>query len=392
MPSTRTVPSTRTTAWLAVAIYLATRVLSAGLLLVAAAQQGGNPWVDGRPSYVEITGLWWDAGWYERAAVEGYPIPAPVTERSAWAFLPLFPMLVRAVMSVTGASFAVVAPTIALVAGIAAAAGLAVLVRDQGIRGGVDPASAARRGLAAVLLLGLFPAAPVLQAGYADSLALALVVLALLLLTRRHHLVAILPVLALGFTRPVALPFAVVVALHAWRRHRDSDDAPDRRAWWGMAALTAASVAAGFAWPVVTAVAAGRWDAYLRIQEHWRHGDPVAPVLAWFSFAESELGWTGIVLVALAIALGVAAIAVPSARRLGPDLRAWTGAYLLWLLGAVQPHSSTIRQLILALGIPVLLVGDSRLRLVLAAAASFAAQVWWVMVLWRVGIAPAWPP
>lgn len=380
-----------TTALLALACYLATRVFSAGLLLIAAAHQSPTPWVDGRPSYVQITGLWWDAGWYERAATQGYPVPVPIDERSAWAFYPLFPLLVRGTSALTGGSFEVIAPTIALLAGVVAAVLLGPLVRAQAISAGVADGTASWRGVAAVAALGLFPAAPVLQAGYADALALAFVVAALALLARRRYLWTAIVVLALGFTRPVALPFALVVAWHAWRRYRSGDrPTPDER--WRLIVLGATSVVAGLAWPVITAVVAGQWDAYLRIQELWRSGDEVAPVLAWFTFAWSHLGWAGVLLVLVAIGYAALALTSRGAREMGQELRSWTAAYLLWLLAAIQPHSSTIRQLLLAVGLPLAIGGGSRVRWALLLVASAAGQVWWVMTLWRLGMAPDWPP
>lgn len=383
--------TTRSLVTRAAGLYLATRAFSAVLLLIAAAQQGPNPWTDDAPSYAEITGLWWDAGWYERIAETGYPMPVPLGQQSAWAFFPLYPLLVRAGMAITTAPFIVVAPTLSLIAGTAAAGVLAVLVRDQAIGRDLAAPAAANRALAVVLLLGLFPAAPVLQAAYSEALALLFLVLALWLTARHRYLLAAAAVIALGLTRPVALPFALVVAWHAWQRHR-SNAPPTRRQWWGIAALGAASIVGGFAWPVITGIAAGRIDAYLTVQEAWRSGGEVAPVLAWFSFATEHLGSAGIVVVAAAIGLGALAVLAPPARTMGTEVRAWTAGYLAWLLVAVQPHSSTIRQLILALGVPIVLIGSSRIRLALLATVSAAAQVAWVMVLWRLGMAPSWPP
>lgn len=252
-------------------IYLGTRALSAVLLLVAASSQGANPWTDGVPSYAEFTGLWWDAGWYERVINEGYPVPVPLDSQSTWAFFPLYPALVRVGMTLTGADFTVVAPTISLLAGTAAAVLLALLVSQQAQTRGIGPTSAARRGLAAVLLLGVFPAAPILQVAYADATALLLVVAALYLLAGRRYWWAALAVLALGLTRPVALPFVVVLVVHVWYRYR-CGQVPRRQEWWGIAGLGAASVIGGFAWPALTGIVAGRWDAYLAVQEAWRGG------------------------------------------------------------------------------------------------------------------------
>jgi hypothetical protein len=93
------------------AVYAAARLLSAVVLLVAARAQAANGWTGAAPGYVDYTGLMWDATWYRTIAEQGYPATLPVgadglVQQNAWAFFPLFPMLVRGLMTLTGGSWA----------------------------------------------------------------------------------------------------------------------------------------------------------------------------------------------------------------------------------------------------------------------------------------------
>ena len=106
-------------------MYALARGATALLLLQAAAHQGATPWAGEHPSYAQTTGLFWDAGWYHRIADEGYPGELPVdaggyVQQSAWAFFPLYPMLVRGLMAFTTLSWEVVAPTTSLLLGAGA--------------------------------------------------------------------------------------------------------------------------------------------------------------------------------------------------------------------------------------------------------------------------------
>ena len=88
-------------------VWLVARAFSALVLMVVARTQAANVWTDAAPSYAQYTGLMWDASWYREIAEVGYPAGLPrgydgqVTQ-SAWAFFPLFPMLVRGVTELTG--------------------------------------------------------------------------------------------------------------------------------------------------------------------------------------------------------------------------------------------------------------------------------------------------
>ena len=113
---------------LAVVGYLLCRVFSAILMTWIAHGQPGEG-IPGGPSGAH-TSYWdetrmWDGRWYREIVERGYPRELPVdgsgtVQQNAWAFLPLYPMLVRAMVTLTGGSFAVVGSLLSLVAGAGA--------------------------------------------------------------------------------------------------------------------------------------------------------------------------------------------------------------------------------------------------------------------------------
>lgn len=235
-------------------MWLVTRAVSAVVLLVVARTQAANLWTPAAPSYAEYTGLMWDASWYREIAEHGYPQGLPrgadgAVVQNAWAFFPLFPALARAAMTVTGLSWQVVAPCLALLLSVAAA-----LVVHQAVVAALDAHGGTRAGrhdrwlpLAVVAVVGLSAAAPVLQAAYTESLALLTLAGALIMLVRRRYVAAVPLVLALGLTRAVALALVVPVVTHAVLRLRaarsaDPFPAPERMR---LAALGLATVVSG---------------------------------------------------------------------------------------------------------------------------------------------------
>ncbi len=154
----------------------------------------------------------WDAKWYQRIADGGYPDELPVgpdgrVQQNPWAFYPLFPLTARCSWALTGLDFATVAPLLALLAG-----------RRRRRR---DGPAAARHGagrpsgavLGVVAVWAALPTSPVLQMAYTESFSMLLLVAFLLLVVRRRWWGAAAVVLALGLTRPIALPLAVVVVV-----------------------------------------------------------------------------------------------------------------------------------------------------------------------------------
>lgn len=371
------------------------------IFILVAHRQAASLWTDASPSYAEYTGAMWDATWYRQIAESGYPDTLPRGEagdvqQNAWAFYPLYPLLARGLMALTGLGWNVVAPTLSLVLGAGA-----MLVIYQLIRAAVPQTAERRPGLplATVAVTSTFVSAPVLQVGYTESLALLLIALALLLLVRRHYLAAIPVVIALGFARPVALPLACVVLWHGvvrgarwWREHRGSLEVPSGViARW--AALFVTTCLAGFAWQYICGAATGIPDAYYLTQEAWRGTGAVVPLAPWFMIADWLYGDAGKWLL-VGLLVGVAWVVLGPGRRLGPELQAWTGAYLAYLVLVLEPGTSLVRFLILAF--PLFTLGlawtRSRLWLAIVIVAGLVGQVWWIWTLWQLVPPSGWPP
>ncbi|WP_069387795.1 hypothetical protein [Cellulosimicrobium cellulans] len=378
----------------ALAVYGLARAVSAVVLLVVARTQEANPWTGAAPSYLEYVGRMWDAGWYREIYDTGYPDVLPVgadgvVQQNPWAFFPLFPTLVRGLDAVTGAGWDVLAPALALACGAGAVVVVHRLVATAGA------AAVERRPglpLVTVLLVSVFPSSPVLQVAYTESLALLLVAGSLLLLARRRYGWAALAVVLLGLTRAVALPMAAVVVWHALVRWRRGDlRGPDAVRLCG---LLAVAVASGLLWPWLCQVVTGVPQAYFRTQEAWRGGAEVVPFVPWVDVARWLFDGAGPWLLGLLLVAVAALVLNPVAARLGPEMHAWSGAYLAYLVATVQPGTSLVRFLLLAFPLGAVTAGWTRSRAWLAAVtlACVAGQAWWVWGLWRLVPPSGWPP
>ncbi len=214
------------------------------MFVLVARHQAANLWTAADPSYPDYTALMWDASWYRRIAEHGYPQTLPIgsdgrVQQNAWAFFPLFPAVVRAVMQVTGGTWVVVAPLIAVLLGL-----LAMLVVHQVVAEAVRstdlPERVRRRApLLTVALLSTSASAPVLQVAYTESTALLGVATTLWAVQRRRYSLAALAILAVGMTRAVALPLAVVVVAHGISRLRSGRPFPVPRRAGGRGARRA---------------------------------------------------------------------------------------------------------------------------------------------------------
>jgi hypothetical protein len=384
--------------WARVAlIYAGARAVTTVFVLLLADLQGPNGWTDAKPGYFEYANIW-DARWYEIIAHGGYPTTLPVTgagghvAENQWAFLPVYPAIVRAVM-VTGLGWDVAAVLVSLVAGLGAA-----LVFHRLMSRFLAPDQA----MFAVVLFCVAPVAPIMQFGYAESLAFLWMAIALLLLVDRRY-GWIVPVVALwAFTRPGALAFALTLALHfivrLVRRREDPFPVRERVLVISVGVFTGV---VGLAWPAIAWAATGDLAAYFDTELAWRaayigYGELV-PFTAWFQGAEwwfgHALGTVGswAVVVVLAVTFGVVLFS-PWVRRLGVDLRLWLASYALYLLAVFFPQSSTFRLLApmfpLAGALAVPRAAWVRWGLV---AGSLALQFGWLVICWVI-IGRDWTP
>jgi hypothetical protein len=377
--------------WLQVGlIWLATRIASTMLFVFVAGTQGDNYWTTAAPGYFEYLNIW-DSEWYQRIFDHGYPTILPIGEdgfvkENEWAFMAGYPMLVKLVSSLTGLGW----PIASSLVSTAASFGFA-LVAYRLIRLRFDAGIASW----SLVLIGLSPAAIIFQAGYAESLGLVLLALALYWWSTKRLLLAGVAIVAMSVTRPGAVAFSlavgIVVALEWWRNRAVVDPAlwPARIKQLTLAAV---SGVAGFAWFGIAWLATGRFDAYLATELAWRRGytgtDSLRLFESWFVSADFWLGQgTGALVVWLLFAFAVWMMFTPAVRSLSIELRAFSGAYLLYLALVFFPQSSTIRILLPAFGLLVALgakTANARpaARYALIAIAMIL-QLGWLLTCWR---------
>jgi hypothetical protein len=368
-------------------IFAVARVVSAVVLLVAAAVQPSSPWAPASPDYLSFL-QFWDSGWYRRIYDEGYPEVLPRNAEDAvlqnqWAFYPLFPAIVRVLHAVTGGGWDLIATTTATVCGFVAALGVYRLFRL---------AAAPGEALWGVALVSFLPISPILQVPYAESLHLALLAWALYLVASGRYLGAVPVVLAMGLARPAGVPFAVLVftlfvheALRAGHgpvgRFRAALRAP---ALPRLAVLTAAAGAAALAWPATAWAVTGEADAYLETETAWR-GEALAPFAPWLRGAVFLFGPVGgPVAVFFLVAGCIVILRSDQVRRLGRVPVLWCGAYLLYLAAFWNPQSSTFRILLplFPLALAAVLVSRSRTYRWGVIVVCVLLQAVWVGLLW----------
>jgi len=327
-------------------IWALSRVVTTTLMLILASVQGQNAWTGANPNYADFANMW-DGRWYNIVAVYGYPAVLPVTDagqigENAWAFMPGYPAVARLLMVLSGQEWAPVSVFVS----VAFSFGTALLFYRLMNRV-LDSSTA----LFSVVLFCVAPLSPMLQVGYAESMYLFFLTLALLLLLQRRY-VLLFPVIAvMALTRPSGLAFALALGLHVIYRFvtRGRDPFPVRERVLA-AGVAVFSGVMGLAWPAIAWIATGSMTAYVDTELAWRAPyigyQELVPFTAWF---QSGVWWLGsprgIVVVVALIAGFTLFLFTPAVRRLGVDLRLWVASYGLYLLAVFFPQSSTFRLL-----------------------------------------------
>ncbi len=335
-------------------VYVAARLITTTFFVSASALSGPASRYGVAPSLGDLA-LGWDAQWYWLAALSGYPSDLPTAAgghvaENAWAFMPVYAYLSAGVGSVFG-SWSAGAVIVSLLAGYGACVVLHAMLRA---RLGGDTA------LWAVVFFASGPLAALFQVGYAESLFLFLLFLAIRCVQQRRWrwLYALVPVM--GFTRPGILAFALFLGLYGIHRFliRRRDPLPLRDVLH-IVALGGVAVVVGFAWQVIAGVVTGAPGAYLATELAWRRnflgdsGMHFLPVQGWieaagFWFTTWGLGpVAGYVALVLLIGGATAALLfAPPVRRLGVEVRLWSASYLVYLLLVFFPQSSIFRLLV----------------------------------------------
>ncbi|MET0933714.1 MAG: hypothetical protein ABWX56_08370 [Mycetocola sp.] len=378
----------------ALLVFGVARAVTTGILLVVAAGQPANAWTGASPGFADFAAIW-DGHWYRIVAESGYPAVLPRTDdgqvaENAWAFMPVYPAVVRGLMLLTGLPWAPAAVVVSMACGFASAVVVAKLFRLV-----LAPGTA----MFAVVCFSVSPLSPILQVAYAESMHLLLLSVALYLVMRRRYWL-VLPVIAVAsFTRPSGLAFALFMLLHVlhrwWTHRRD----PFPRNEVVAASVTAvASGIVGLGWLLIAWAVTGQFTAYTDTELAWRSGyigySHLVPFAGWFQgldwWALNGLGlpagpWWGAVGVFVLVAAAVALLLSPPAKRLGVDLRLWVASYLLYLFAVFFPQSSTFRLLVPVFPLAgVIAQPRSVVYRVTVVVLSIAAQVGWILIAWRV--------
>jgi hypothetical protein len=335
-------------------IYLAARIVTTTFLLVAAELSGFDSRFGPEAGLLDLV-LGWDSRWYWIVAEVGYPTELPVTDTGAvtenqWAFMPVYPFLAKLVGLPFG-QWVVGAFLVSIVAGYGASLVLFHLLREK-----IDETAATW----AVVFFAAGPLAALFQVGYAESLFLLWLFLALWCVLRRRYLwlYALIPLMA--YTRPGILAFALFLALFGlWRwfsRRREPLGAAEAV---HIVVLGLLAVVVGFSWQFIAGWVTGDSGAYLATELSWRRNwiPGEAVFLPFEGFISASAFWFGnvwgltaelgyAVLAASVVAVAAVLMFVPQVKRLGVEVRLWSASYLVYLLLVFFPQSSVFRLLI----------------------------------------------
>ena len=338
--------------WIVVlAMYGASRVATTTLMLTLylAATLGGWPFPSSRadPTFFTFSGSW-DASYYRQIGEHGYPSTIPTdgdghVQQNPWAFLPLFPWVVRALMFFTRLGFY---PAGIIVATLFGAAATLVLYRLVARRVGATSA------LWAAVLFCFGPLSFVLQIAYAESMFFFLMFAGVLMMAVRRYWLVIPFAVAAAFTKPgeLALPLTLAVLfvgrLAIARRTGSPFPASERVA---MIVAGAVSAVAGLAWPLVASSVTGFPNAYVATELSWWTGFvgrvAFVPMTPWFIFTWKYASVLGATLVVAVIGGFVWLLSRRSVRALGVEVVAFAASYGLYLFAVFLPQQSLFRLL-----------------------------------------------
>jgi hypothetical protein len=354
------------------------------MLLWFANGQAENPWTAEKPDLFEFSRIW-DSHWYRIIAETGYPSELPIGDdgrvgENAWAFMPIYPSLVRGLMALTGAPFAVVSVVLSSIA-----FALFIVVADRFFRRIIGDSGS----LAAVAIIAFAPVAPVYQVGYAESLGMLFLGFALVGLAERRWWLAALAIPLAALTRPVGVPLALTVAILAviaWRSRRDG------RPMLGLAALAGLSAVA---WPAIAWWVTGRQTAYLETELAWRRpytgDDEHGWGTGWWDSAEWWFHDAAPWVIGALVLLVVVVAFLPATRRLGAVALAWSASYVLYLVMVLFPQSSVFR-----LFIPIFplagVIARNRVLSLVTVPLGIIGQFFWVKWFWSVEGSDWTPP
>jgi len=367
-------------------VYLLARLVTTTFLLVGAALADSR---FGNGATIGSLSMRWDGQWYWVVATMGYPAELPLDDagdvaQNAWAFMPVYPWISRGLSFVLGGQYPLAAIVVSVVAGY-----LACLVLFHVLTERIDRTAA----VWAVALFAAGPLAALFQMGYAESLFLLWLLLALLLLVRRRFGWLYLLIPLMGYTRPGVLAFALLLALYGIHRAlRRRDDPLPTTQIAHIITLGLLAAAVGFSWQVIAGVVTGDPSAYLDTELSWRRGwtgDGEGRFVPFEGFAQASAIWFrlwGLPEAAGYIAPGLLVAAIAAlllwerhVRALGVEIRLWSASYVVYLLLVFFPQSSIFRLLLpLAPLYGALALPRSTVWRVSMLSLGLLGQWWWI--------------
>jgi hypothetical protein len=383
-----------------IVIFAVSRAVTTAIMLIFANLQGRTYWTGPKPDYFSYAAIW-DSDWYRIVSIVGYPAQLPVgadghVAQNAWAFLPGYPAVVRGFL-LLGIPFEYASVFVS----VAFALGAALLFYKLMARA-LPPGTA----LFAVVLFCTAPLSPILQVGYAESMQLFFLFVALLLFQDRRYYLMI-PVIGIAaLTRPSGLAFAVMLLVHLIYRFvtRARNPFPLReRIAVVVVGLTSAFL--GVLWPLVAWIGTGVPSAYTDTELSWRVGyvgyQDLLPFASWVQGFEWWARWlevpagtvVGPIVLVVVVTLFALVLFTPPLRRLGDEVRMWLVGYAVYLLAVFFPQSSTFRLFMPfapALG-SLALIRRPVYRVALVVL-GIAGQVGWMAICWFYTTADWSPP
>lgn len=351
--------------------------------------------VENEPGLADISSSW-DGQWYRRIAAEGYPQEVPrdasgLSQQNALAFYPLYPLLVRGLMTVSGWKFSVAGIVVSLVAST-----LALVLLGFFLRKILSPVAA----VLVVAILSTSPPAITFGMTYSEGLALLLLVVLLVALRKRQWWWVVSVLVLVGLSRPVGVPLVLVVAaaiFWRWRQQVQRGKPIAQWEWLGMLAAGFTSLLAGWIWPACTAAWTGQVDAYTDTMAAWRANHELIYFWPWWQNLSYVISPGVLVWLLPAGIIGFfVAVLGPWARGLGVELRVWSAAYGAYLLAVLDVWTSTWRYLLFFFPLIAVFIGaawrqrDSRSLVsvrvqialaVLWVAGNLWASTWWVQLV-----------
>lgn len=337
-------------------IYFAARLFSAVALIVVGLYQVDVVWFENETGYLRMTVLW-DAFWYRQIVEDGYPsiLPRdPLTGdlwQNPWAFYPMFPMLTRWIMQLTGGGFALVGSTLSLMVGALAAVVIGAFIRSK-----IGP----RAALCAVAVWATCVTSPTLQVAYTESMGVAIIAAALFALDRQRWVLAGCIAVISGLTRAVTLPLGLVAVICVIVRWRGREENPiSRGEYIGMGWSLVGCGLSGLIWPAIVWLGTGEFNGYTETMTAWRAYEDIQPFLPWWFWTSRNIDTPALAALAL-VAIWLCAFAIglgPWARGMGVTLRSWCFAYPLYLWAVMDPTSSIYRYAILMFPYTVVMLG-----------------------------------